>query len=52
MLFQCCHVEQSHAYLDNITPVVDESIAANEYPHILSVCEVEDGLAQLSSAHS
>ena len=41
-----------HHYLDDITPVIDESIAANKYPHILSVCEIEDGLAQLSSAHS
>lgn len=38
-------------YLHNIAPVVDHSIAAHQYSHILSVSEVEDGLAQLCSAH-
>lgn len=38
--------------LNDVSSVVDDSIAANQYPHILSVCEVEDGLAQLGSAHS
>lgn len=29
-------------YLDDISPVVDESIAAHKYSYILSVCEIED----------
>ena len=46
------HLQQACMYLNDVSSVVDDSIAANQYPHILSVCEVEDGLAQLGSAHS
>lgn len=38
-------------YLHNITLVVDHSITAHQQSHILGVSEIEDGLAQLSSAH-
>lgn len=38
-------------YLHNITLVVDHSITAHQQSHILSVSEVEDGLAQLHGAH-
>ncbi len=38
-------------YLHNIALVVDHSVTAHQYSHILGVSEVEDGLAQLRSAH-
>ena len=31
--------------------MIDDSIAANQHSHILSVSEVENGFAQLDSAH-
>ena len=45
-------MQPQHVYLDDVTPMIDVCIAANKYPHILGVCEVKNGLAQLSSTHS
>ena len=39
-------------YLHNIAPVVDHSVTAHQYSHILGVSEIEDGFAQLRGAHS
>ena len=40
------------AYLDNVPPVVDERIVPHCHPDVLSVCEVEKRLAQLSSPNA
>ena len=42
----------TESHFDDIATVIYDGITAYEHPDILSVCEVEDGLAQLSCAHS